>query len=248
MQQLIVSIPALPIISAILIQVLSARLAQRVAWVSVAATGMTFALTVLMLGLELAGLSAHHFGTSFGWAVLFNDPLSAIMGVLIAGISLIVHLYSIRYMAEEPGYARFFVLLDLMTAALLVMVAAGDLVTLLVAWHIIGVLLYFLLGFDMRRQSPFRYAFWTFITYRIGDVALVVAAAILFHAYGTWSLADIVNAVIRAGLVIELLHEHDVCFYRQLPDMTQGPDGWWRLEKYGNKLPLTFSLRARRLL
>ena len=64
----------------------------------------------------------------------------------------------------------------------------------------------------------------------------------------TWSLADIVNAVIRAGLVIELLHEHDVCFYRQLPDMTQGPDGWWRLEKYGNKLPLTFSLRARRLL
>ena len=190
MQQLIVSIPALPIISAILIQVLSARLARRVAWVSVAATGMTFALTVLMLGLELAGLSAHHFGTSFGWAVLFNDPLSAIMGVLIAGISLIVHLYSIRYMAEEPGYARFFVLLDLMTAALLVMVAAGDLVTLLVAWHIIGVLLYFLLGFDMRRQSPFRYAFWTFITYRIGDVALVVAAAILFHAYGTWSLAD----------------------------------------------------------
>ncbi|MBN2352936.1 MAG: class I SAM-dependent methyltransferase [Spirochaetales bacterium] len=60
-----------------------------------------------------------------------------------------------------------------------------------------------------------------------------------------WPLADIVNAVIRAGLVIELLNEHDVGFHRQLPDMTKGADGWWRLEKYGDKLPLTFSLRAK---
>jgi NADH-quinone oxidoreductase subunit L len=63
-------------------------------------------------------------------------------------------------------------------------------VTLLVAWHAIGVLLYFLLGHDTRRQSTFRYAFWTFITYRLGDLALVLAAAILFHAYGTWSLPE----------------------------------------------------------
>jgi NADH-quinone oxidoreductase subunit L len=71
------------------------------------------------------------------------------------------------------------------------MVAAGDLVTLLVTWHAIGVLLYFLLGHDTSRQSTFRYAFWTFFTYRIGDLALVAAAAILFYAYGTWSLTDI---------------------------------------------------------
>ena len=190
MEQLITIIPALPIVSAILIQILSARYARRVVWVSVVATGITFALTVLILGLHLAGFGDQHVGTSLSWGVLLNDPLSAIMGVLIAGISLIVHLYSVRYMAEEPGYARFFMLLDLMTATLLIMVAAGDLVTLLVAWHVIGVLLYFLLGYDMRRQTPFRYAFWTFITYRIGDVALVVAAAILFHAYGTWSLTE----------------------------------------------------------
>ena len=56
-----------------------------------------------------------------------------------------VHVYAVRYMAEEPGYARFYILLDLMAAAILLMVAAGDLVTLLVAWHLIGVLLYFLL-------------------------------------------------------------------------------------------------------
>ncbi len=190
MEQLIAFVPAVLIVSAILTQLFSVRLERRVAWLSVTAVSITFALTIIILGLQLAGLGAKQIDTGYNWGVLLNDPLSAIMGVLIAGISLIVHLYSIRYMAEEPGYARFFVLLDLMTATLLVMVAAGDLVTLLIAWHVIGVLLYFLLGHDTRRPTTFRYAFWTFITYRLGDLALVLAAAILFHAYGTWSLTD----------------------------------------------------------
>jgi NADH-quinone oxidoreductase subunit L len=191
MEPLIAIVPALPILSAILIQVLSGRFDRRVVWLSITAGSITFALTIVMLGMELAGQGVSHIGASHGWGMLLSDPLSTIMGVLIAGISLVVHLYSIRYMAEEPGYVRFFVLLDLMTAALLVMVAAGDLVTLLIAWHVIGVLLYFLLGHDTRRQSPFRYAFWTFITYRFGDLALIAAAVILFHAYGTWSLTEI---------------------------------------------------------
>ena len=195
MEQLISTIPALPIVSAILTQLLSVRLGRRVAWLSVTATSITFALTVVILALHLAGVAGDPVSTSHDWGVLLNDPLSAIMGVLIVGISLIVHLYSVRYMAEEPGYARFFVLLDLMTAALLVMVSAGDLVTLIIAWHVIGVLLYFLLGHDMRRQSPFRYAFWTLFTYRIGDVALIVAAAILYHAYDTWSLTEMFSRI-----------------------------------------------------
>ncbi len=195
MEQLITSIPALPIISAILTQALASRLDRRVAWLSVTMLALTFALTVVILVAHLAGFDSQVVGATHSWGILLNDPLSAIMGVLISGISLIVHIYSVRYMAEEPGYARFFVLLDLMTASLLVMVAAGDLITLLVAWHFIGILLYFLLGYDMRRQSPFRYAFWTFITYRIGDIAMVAAAAILYYAYGSWSLTDIFSGI-----------------------------------------------------
>ncbi|MEJ2451993.1 MAG: proton-conducting transporter membrane subunit [Gammaproteobacteria bacterium] len=191
MDQLIAFVPALPIVSAVLTQLFSAQLKRRVAWLSVTATALTFVLTVVVFGMELFGYGSHQFGDLRGWGILLSDPLSAIMSVLIAGISLVVHVYSIRYMAEESGYGRFFVLLDLMTATLLVLVAAGDLITLMVAWHAIGVLLYFLLGHDTRRQSTFRYAFWTFITYRLGDVALILAAAVLFHAYGTWSLTEI---------------------------------------------------------
>ena len=191
MKQLIALVPALPIISALLLLLFSGQAKQRAARLSVTATAIAFLMTTVTVGMIVTGHPSEHIGFTHGWGILIGDPLSAIMGVLISGISLIVHVYSLRYMAEETGYIRFFILLDLMTAALLIMVAAGDLLTLLVCWHVIGVLLYFLLGHDTSRQSTFRYAFWTFITYRIGDVALVVAAAILFHAYGTWSLAEI---------------------------------------------------------
>ena len=101
MEQLIAVVPALPIVSAILMQLLSGRPERRVVSLSVTAAIITFALTVAILGLELAGLGGQHVGMSHSWGVLVSDPLSAIMGVLIAGISLIVHLYSIRYMAED---------------------------------------------------------------------------------------------------------------------------------------------------
>src|SRR3569623_1322392 len=146
---------------------------------------------VVMLGLTVAGRGPGQIAVAGDIGVLMSDPLSAVMAELSAGISIIVHLYSVRYMAEESGYARFFVLLELMTASLLIMVAAGDLITLLAAWHMVGVLLYFLLGQDTRSPSAYRYAFWTFFAYRIGDLALVLAAALLYWAYGAWSLPQI---------------------------------------------------------
>lgn len=195
MKQLIALVPALPVISAVLIHLLAPTLGRRVARLSVGMTGITFALTVIVLYLTATGRAAGQISAGEQLGILLNDPLSAVMSVLIAGISFIVHLYSVRYMAEEAGYARFFMLLGLMTAALLIMVAAGDLVTLLVAWHLIGVLLYFLLGQDTRSPSAYRYAFWTFFTYRVGDMALVLAAALLYWAYGTWSLPAIFDQI-----------------------------------------------------
>lgn len=191
MERLIVLVAALPLVSALLLQLQSSRSGWRAARLSVAFSAVTFALAIGLLWLTLGGREAVTVGFDGVHASLLLDPLSALMALVIGGISLIVHVYSVRYMAEEPGYVRFFVLLDLMTAALLVMVAAGDLITLLIAWHLIGVLLFFLLGQDTRSPSAWRYAFWTLLTYRIGDLPLVLAAGLLYHAYGTWSLSEI---------------------------------------------------------
>ena len=117
------------------------------------------------------------------------------MAAVISGISLIVHVYSVRYMAEDPGYRRFFVLLDAMTGVLLLTIAAGDLITLLVGWHLIGVVLFFLLNHNNRSLQAYRYGFWTFITYRFGDVPMVLAAILLYRAFGAWSLPDIFQQI-----------------------------------------------------
>lgn len=197
MDQLVLWLPALPLISAILTHLLGGTLGRSVANISVAGGVLTFLLAVYLLALSLVSegpsISLHALGSS--WGGLLFDPLTVLMAVLISGISLLVRIYSVRYMAEEAGYARFFVLLDLMAASLLMMVAAGDLITLLISWYLVGVLLYFLLGHDSRSHSAYRYGFWTLITYRLGDLPLVLAAMLLFHTYGSWSLPEIFHQI-----------------------------------------------------
>lgn len=195
MKALIVAVAAVPFASALLVQLFGARLGRGAARVSVGALALTFVLAAAALSLALTGHGPAQFALAHQWGILLFDPLSTLMAAVISGISLVVHAYSVRYMVEEPGYSRFFVLLDLMTGTLLVMVAAGDLITLLAAWHMIGVLLYFLLGHDGRSRAAHRYASWTLITYRLGDLPLVLAAGLLYHAYGTWSLPKIFAAI-----------------------------------------------------
>ncbi|MEO6147082.1 MAG: proton-conducting transporter membrane subunit [Sulfuriferula sp.] len=191
MDKLIVLLVALPLLTAFVAQVLSDKLGRRVVTLSVAAGTLTFALAVLLLVFKLSGHDASRIVLAPVWGSFLFDSLTLLMAVVISGISLMVHIYSVRYMAEDPGYRRFFVLLDVMTGVLLLTIAAGDLITLLVGWHLIGVVLFFLLSHNSRSQHAYRYGFWTFIAYRFGDMPMVLAAILLYRTFGTWSLPDI---------------------------------------------------------
>jgi NADH-quinone oxidoreductase subunit L len=195
MKQLILLVATLPLIAAVLILLFEARLGRRVAQLSIAATSLSFLLSALLLAWAINGHGAQSFSLGPGFTSLLFDPLSTLLASIILGISLIVHVFSVRYMAEERGYGRFFILLDLMTAALLFMVFSGDLITLVITWYLVGVLLYFLLGQDTRSHTAYRFAFWTLITYRVGDIALILAAALLYNAYETWSLSVIFEQI-----------------------------------------------------
>lgn len=194
MDKLIVLLVALPLLTAFVAQMLSDKLGRRVVTLSVAAGTLTFALAVLLLAFKLSGHGASHIVLAPVWGSFLFDSLTLLMAVVISGISLMVHIYSVRYMAEDSGYKRFFVLLDVMTGVLLITIAAGDLITLVVGWHLIGVVLYFLLNHNQSLQA-YRYSFWTFITYRFGDVPMVLAAILLYRAFGIWSLPDIFQQI-----------------------------------------------------
>lgn len=198
MELLIVMVPALPLLSAIITYLFAARLKRYVATLSVVSVLLSLLASMALLSAALSGADNMQVSLAREWGILSFDPLSALMSLVISGISLIVHVYSIRYMADEEGYQRFFVLLGLMTFSLLLMVAAGDLLTLLTAWHLIGILLYLLLVQNTADAPTQRYAMWTLITYRLGDLPLVLAAAILFDTYGTWSLTELFARIEQA--------------------------------------------------
>lgn len=195
MEQLIIAVAVLPLISALFIQLYAGRIGRGIAKFSVAITALSFLLSSILLALALTGSESLVLSMGNSTTLLLFDPLSILLATIILGISLIVHLYSVRYMAEEAAYGQFFVLLDLMTAALIFMVLAGDLITLVISWYLVGVILYFLLGQDTRSQTAYRFAFWTLVTYRIGDLPLILAAALLYNAYDTWSLTIIFNEI-----------------------------------------------------
>lgn len=195
MQEFILLVVALPFVSAILTQITTSRLGRKGVAVSIFSAWLACFFACVCLWVAVSGAGFKEFALSSVWGMIRFDALGTLMAVVITVISLIVRIYSIRYMVEEIGYGRFFVLLDLMTGALLLMVVAGDLITLLVAWHLIGILLYFLLGFDTRSKPAARYAFWTWITYRFGDLPLLLAAALLYQAFDSWTLSVIFEQI-----------------------------------------------------
>jgi NADH-quinone oxidoreductase subunit L len=181
--------------SALAVQVSAPRLGEGIARISVAASALTFALAVVLFAWRLGQGEAVLVSVGLGLFTLYVDALSTLMAVLVSAVGLVVHVFSVRYMQDDPAYTRFFVLLDAIIAIILLMVLAGDLLTLLLGWHLLGVCLYFLLNHDMRRRAANRYAFWTLFTHRVGDLPLLAAIALAYHGYGTLSIPALFDAV-----------------------------------------------------
>jgi NADH-quinone oxidoreductase subunit L len=191
MDKLAAAVPFISVLSAAVILIALRNSKRAAARVGVYSILLTFLVSLAVLANYLVTGVTKVEVLGHPWGSLWLDPLSLVMWSFVSGISLLVHMYSVRYMAEEPGYPRFFALLNLMTATILFLVAAADLVTLLAAWFLVGVFLYFLLGHDTDRREAGRYAFWTKLTYRFGDVPLWIAAFALYRTYHSISLPKI---------------------------------------------------------
>ncbi|MCF7985284.1 MAG: NADH-quinone oxidoreductase subunit L [Thiohalocapsa sp.] len=185
------ALPVLALLSALCTRLLWRRMGPNVAGISVGFSALILLLAVAMFATQLVTGGARTASLGMSLFTLQIDALSTLMALAVSGISLIVHVFSVRYMQDDPGYLRFFLLLDGVIAVILLMVMAGDLLTLLLAWHLLGVLLYFLLNHDSARASATRYAFWTLFTHRVGDLPLLAAIALLYHAYGTLSIPEL---------------------------------------------------------
>ena len=151
-----------------------------------ALTGLAAALA----GLAHWALSGPH--TPAGWAALvYVDALSAIMLLLVSFVGAVVVRYSRNYLDGDPGQERFFRWLCLTLAAVLVLIVSGNLVTFLAAWVATSMGLHRLLLFYGERTNARLAARKKFVVSRIGDVCLLAAAVLLWHAFGSLDFATI---------------------------------------------------------
>ncbi len=167
-------------------------------------------------------------------AGLLYDPLSAAFVLLITGVGSLIHIYSIGYMAHDPGRRRFFAYLNLFVAAMLLLVLGNNFVALYVGWEGVGLASYLLIAFWYVRPAAATAAKKAFIMNRVGDVGLALAIFLMFAQLGTVSYEGVFSEIgtLAGGTItaIGLLLLLGACgksgqfpLQAWLPDAMEGP-------------------------
>src|SRR6266480_1898727 len=209
-----------------------------VGWVGAGSIGVALLFALLILIQVLSGQKLDQ--TYFIWwksgdfnvpFKLYVDALSALMILVITGVGFMIHVYSIGYMREDPGYSRFFAYMNLFVLSMLLLVLAGNLVWLIIGWAGVGLSSYLLIGFWFERTSAVLAARKAFVMNTIGDVGMIFAAFLIFLNLRVMDYTAIfgrVHQMPKGGLVITaiclLLLVGAVAKSAQLPLHTWLPD------------------------
>ena len=171
------------------VRVLSPKAAT---WLTLAGVGAAFlASVVLAVGYaqnpEPQAFTLYHWGPGdFGMKVGFLiDSLSVVMMIVVTLISLLVHVYSIGYMREDPGYVRFFAYLSLFTLAMLLLVMADNFLLLFIGWEGVGLVSYLLIGFWYTRERAPSAGLKAFLVNRLGDFGFLLGMGALLAVAGS---------------------------------------------------------------
>ena len=243
-------IPALSASAFFLVVLFGRWLPMRGAFISIAAVLLGFVLFWFVL-FDLMARGDAGFSDVFrvDWIVVSDltitwgvivDRLSVTMLGLVTFVALLVQLYSVEYMRGDPRFGWYFAAHALFAAAMLALVLADNLVFLYLAWELVGLGSYLLIGFWYERRSAAEAAKKAFVTTRIGDVGLLIGIILLYRATGTFDIGGVIHAVqngLEAGVVSQATVNAAVFliflgamgksaqfpFHVWLPDAMEGP-------------------------
>lgn len=119
------------------------------------------------------------------------DSLSAMMMVVVTFVSLMVHVYTIGYMAKDPGYQRFFCYISLFTFAMLMLVMANNFLQLFFGWEAVGLVSYLLIGFWYERKSAIAANLKAFLVNRVGDFGFLLGIAAVAYLFGSLDYSQV---------------------------------------------------------
>ncbi|PWU20578.1 MAG: NADH-quinone oxidoreductase subunit L [Verrucomicrobia bacterium] len=133
-------------------------------------------------------LSVGDFHIDFG---LRLDPLSLMMTLLVTGVAGVIHIYSWGYMADDPGFSRYFACLSLFTFSMLGIVLSNNFIQLFIFWELVGVSSYLLVGFWFERPAAADAGKKAFITNRLGDFGFIIGILLVWATLGSLNFGDL---------------------------------------------------------
>ena len=223
-------------------------------WVTIVGVAISFALSLVVLKDIVIDGAAVFNGTVYQWAVIGDirmeigflvDHLTALMITVVNFVSLAVHVYTIGYMRDDPGYQRFFSYISLFTFAMLMLVMSNNFLQLFFGWEAVGVVSYLLIGFWFKRPTAIFANLKAFLVNRVGDFGFLLGiAAIVLHTgsldyatvFGRAELLDAESIEVLAGRQWSVLTVACICLFIGamgksaqvplhvwLPDSMEGP-------------------------
>jgi NADH-quinone oxidoreductase subunit L len=168
------------------------------------------------------------------------DSLSMVMVLVVTGVGFLIHVYSLGYMAHDPGHWRFFAYLNLFTFFMLNLVLAANFLLMFIGWEGVGLCSYLLIGFWFERKSAADAGKKAFIVNRIGDAGFVLAMMLIFVQFGSLDFYQVMGAIadrfpapepglgVFAAIAILLFvgaagKSAQIPLYVWLPDAMEGP-------------------------
>ncbi len=244
-----------PLLAAVIVGLFGKQIGRAGAhWITNAAVALSFFLSLIPFWQIVYGGDAPYNANVYTWlesgGVAFKigfliDELSATMMVVVTFVSWMVHIYTIGYMHDDPGYQRFFSYISLFTFSMLMLVMSNNFLQLFFGWEAVGLVSYLLIGFWYTRETAIYANLKAFLVNRVGDLGFLLGIAAIFMYIGSLDYVEVfgvaadykaVNIVVLPGsewslmTVICLLlfvgamgKSAQVPLHVWLPDSMEGP-------------------------
>jgi len=214
MHELYLLVPLAPLAGAIVVGLWGPKLGRAVShWICILGVAVSTVASALILRDVLAGNTfngdLYIWMTSGGvkFAIGFLvDPLTALMITVVSFVSLMVHIYTIGYMADDPGYTRFFAYISLFTFSMLMLVMANNFLQLFFGWEAVGLVSYLLIGFWYTRPTAIYANLKAFLANRVGDFGFALGIGLIVAYFGSLDYATVFKgAPALAGTTFNLI-------------------------------------------
>ena len=246
MKELIWLVPLLPLVGFLLISLGKSYFSKSLA--GIIASAMVFGSFVISLGVFFDVLNGDGKPTTvtlFEWIATADfhvniaflvDSLTSIMLLIITGVGFLIHLYSMGYMHDDEGYAKFFSYLNLFVFFMLLLVLGDNYLVMFAGWEGVGLASYLLIGFWFKNQPYNDAAKKAFIVNRIGDLGFILGIFLIYTTFGTIQYSGVFSEAVNMAdqsptiVAITLLlfvgamgKSAQIPLYTWLPDAMAGP-------------------------